>query len=102
MEERIVAENFSIRDHYQKYLKESAREGYDLTANLKYFTLSFKLFIQNTSANITELVNGVIPENQDDVAKALVGLGKKGDGQFKDRNRISSMISMERERDREK
>lgn len=46
--------------------------------NLKKFVLSFKLFIQNTTTNIMELVNEVVPENLEDVSKALAGISKKG------------------------
>lgn len=45
---------------------------------MKKFVLSFKLFIQNTTTNIMELVNEVVPENLEDVSKALAGISKKG------------------------
>ena len=49
MQERVFAENFSIKEYLSKQDKECVRNGYDIELNLKYFTLAFKLFIHTSS-----------------------------------------------------
>lgn len=40
-------------------------------------TLKFKLFIQNNMSNIIDLINGVVPESQEEITKAFANLTKK-------------------------